>query len=151
MKILPNRNSTKGFTLIELLIVVTILGVLSLIGVAAFRGLQNRGNDEKRMADLNAVASALEVNKTSSGYQLLADSQFQSGKIPADPTSTKVYCIMSASSGSVGSKPAAWAGTTCPGGYGALSPTTPTANSTIWMVCATLQNGSSVECRTSAQ
>lgn len=147
---LPTVKTSKGFTLIELLIVVTILGILALIGVAAFRGLQGRGNDEKRNADLNAIASALEVNRVAGKYVGLADSQFASGKIPTDPISTRHYCISHNTAGTAISKPAAWAaGCTAP--FVQVASGVPDANTTIWMVCATLQDDSTVGCRNSAQ
>ncbi len=101
MKIsLPNNKTPKGFTLIELLIVIAIIAILSIIGFAAFRNIGANRNDARRTADLKAIGDALEVNKTTSGYQVLANSQFASGSVPVDPTtSTAVgatyrnYCI----------------------------------------------------------
>ncbi len=51
-----------GFTLIELLVVVTILAVLSLAGMAAFRNAAGNARDARRKADVDAVAKAMEAN-----------------------------------------------------------------------------------------
>ena len=54
-------KSAFGFTLIELLVVVAIIAVLAIMGFAAFGGLTGKGNDARRLADIKAIASALEV------------------------------------------------------------------------------------------
>lgn len=51
----------QGFTMIELLVVISIIAVLSAIGVASFSGSQKRARDARRQADLEAVRSALEL------------------------------------------------------------------------------------------
>jgi general secretion pathway protein G len=51
----------KGFTLIELLVVVTIILLLSGLGVVAFTGAQRKARDNKRKSDLEQVRSALEM------------------------------------------------------------------------------------------
>ena len=51
----------RGFTLIEVLITVSIIAVLAAIGLATYTGAQKRSRDARRMADLEAVRSALEL------------------------------------------------------------------------------------------
>jgi prepilin-type N-terminal cleavage/methylation domain-containing protein len=166
MSTAQNTNfSKKGFSLIELLVVIAIIAVLAVAGFAAFRGFTSRGNDTRRLADIGAIADALEANKTAAGYQVLATNQFVGGAIPTDPASPKVYCVSSATTPNptIGTKPAAWAAGTCPaaavgaGVNGTLfspvsaSPPAPAAGTTAWMVCTTLQDGIAVECKSSAQ
>jgi type II secretion system protein G len=51
----------KGFTLIELLIVISILGILAVVGVGAFRSSQMKGRDAQRKSDLKQLSNALEL------------------------------------------------------------------------------------------
>ena len=51
---------SRGFTLIELLVVITIIGILSGIGVAAFTSVQKKGRDAQRKSDLSSIQAALE-------------------------------------------------------------------------------------------
>ncbi|MCL5073272.1 MAG: prepilin-type N-terminal cleavage/methylation domain-containing protein [Actinobacteria bacterium] len=53
-------QKNKGFTLIELLITLTIIAVLSAIGLVAFSYVLKQGRDSKRQSDLRAIQSALE-------------------------------------------------------------------------------------------
>ncbi len=50
-----------GFTLVELLVVITIIGILSGIGISTFSSAQGRGRDAKRKADLHNMAIALQA------------------------------------------------------------------------------------------
>lgn len=79
---MPKRSY--GFTLVELMVVITIIAILSVVGVTVFSGVQKSARDTKRRVDVDAIAKALEVNKTSS-YQVLNDTWFANGKVPFDP------------------------------------------------------------------
>lgn len=78
---------TTGFTLVELLVVVTIIAILSVIGVAIFTNTQKSTRDARRKADIDAIASAYEVTHTSSTgkYRPLVAGDFSSGALPQDP------------------------------------------------------------------
>jgi len=52
-------NSHKAFTLMELLIVVTIIGILTVIGLGSYRSSQAKARDTKRKADISNVSKAL--------------------------------------------------------------------------------------------
>ena len=58
----------KGFTLIELLVVISIIAILSAIGMTVFSGVQKGARDAKRVADLNAIATSLEIFYYTYGY-----------------------------------------------------------------------------------
>lgn len=50
-----------GFTLIELLVTISIISVLTAIGLANYSVSQKRARDARRQADLESVRSALEI------------------------------------------------------------------------------------------
>lgn len=80
----------KGFTLVELLIAVTVLAVISLIGIAVLTGLQASARDAKRREDITNIAKSIESNKNySTGNYLYSffkelPREFPSA-IPEDP------------------------------------------------------------------
>lgn len=51
----------RGFTLIELLVTISIISVLTAIGLANYSVSQKRARDARRQADLESVRSALEI------------------------------------------------------------------------------------------
>ena len=59
------KKYSQGFTIVELLVVVAIIAVLSVIGITIFTGVQKGARDSTRRADVNAIAKAMEANKTS--------------------------------------------------------------------------------------
>ncbi|MDO8573517.1 MAG: type II secretion system protein [Candidatus Daviesbacteria bacterium] len=54
------KREAKGFTLIELLITISIIAVLSAIGLVAYSTVLKQGRDSKRQSDLRSIQSALE-------------------------------------------------------------------------------------------
>lgn len=54
-------NSRKGFTLIELLITISIIAIISAIGLISYSQTQKIARDAKRKQDLRAVSVALEL------------------------------------------------------------------------------------------
>jgi len=63
-----------GFTLVELMTVVAIIGILAAISVFALAGSRESARDARRKADLQAVASALELFKADCNYYLRTSS-----------------------------------------------------------------------------
>lgn len=55
-----SANKDRGFTLIELLVTITIIAILSAIGLVAYATVSQQGRDSKRKSDLLALQSALE-------------------------------------------------------------------------------------------
>lgn len=53
-------RSRSGFTLVELLVVISIIAILSVIGLVIFSGVQKNTRNAKRIADMKAIALALE-------------------------------------------------------------------------------------------
>lgn len=90
-----------GFTLIELLVVISIISVLTAIGLANFSVSQKRARDARRMADLESVRSALEIyradnlatgypNTTYGGLSATLLPNYLS-QLPLDPKDTAPY------------------------------------------------------------
>lgn len=77
----------RGFTLIELLVVITIIAILSIIGITIFTSVQKGARDARRKADIENISRALEVNYTGLAYPPLSDSWFSGGAVPKDPLS----------------------------------------------------------------
>ena len=82
-----------GFTLVELLVVISIIAILSVIGITVFGGVQKGARDARRRADIDAISKALEVhygkcaeeNLGGGPYCAFNGTWFSSGVIPIDP------------------------------------------------------------------
>lgn len=167
------QTSQKGFTLIELLVTIAIIAIISVVAVALFGNIQADARDAKRISELEAIANALEVNKTSTGYQPISPNKFGGGNYPAptagsatalDP-SNYPYClsfnntgaaITNATTANFATTPVCNAGGTS--GYVVingtdLSSAIPTAGTTTWKVCTRLESKGvpSVVCRSQNQ
>lgn len=139
----------QGFTLIELLVVVSIVTILSIIGVAIFTSTLKNARDARRRADIDATAKALEVYKTPSGYQQLQNSQFSSGRVPYDPFAISTTDNTHFGCGNGGSssqrrcyycaRPALTNNYCTDGSDPGLDSLT--TNTTSWIICANLETG----------
>lgn len=56
-----------GFTLVELLIVISIIAILSTVGISAYAGSQRSARDAKRKADLNQINLYLQYYYSDNG------------------------------------------------------------------------------------
>lgn len=81
-------KTSRGFTLIELLVAISILAILSTVGIVIFKGVTSTARDTKRKGDVEAIAKAYEV-KFQGGYGYSAlnpdGSDFATGVIPTPP------------------------------------------------------------------
>lgn len=60
--------SKNGFTLVELLITISIITILSAIGLVAYSSVVKQGRDSKRQSDLRSIQSALEQYHNDQGF-----------------------------------------------------------------------------------
>lgn len=81
----------QGFTLIELLVVISIIAILSTIGMATFRIAQVRARDARRISDIKSIADALETNFTDGVYDTTIDPNWFVGPAPVDPINDANY------------------------------------------------------------
>ncbi len=78
-----------GFTLIELLVVVALIGLLTAISLDFLGRSRQKGNDTRRLSDLNQVQKALELYYTGTGKYppVLSDLKTAGflSEVPKDP------------------------------------------------------------------
>jgi len=55
------KNKKLGFTLVELLIVISIMGILTVVGAASFKTVQLKSRDVRRKNDLSSISKALNM------------------------------------------------------------------------------------------
>src|SRR3989338_7758435 len=58
---LQPTTSRKGFTLIELMVAITIIAIISTIGLVTYSKAQMLGRDAKRKQDLRSISIALQL------------------------------------------------------------------------------------------
>lgn len=104
-----------GFTLVEILIAVSIIAVLSGVGLNNFSGAKATARDNIRKQDLQRLSLALELylqkntfyvkgagnckTDTPNFYSTIASTMAQS-LVPTDPGNKSQYCYISNSTGS---------------------------------------------------
>lgn len=59
-----NLKTSKGFTIVELLIVIVVIAILAAISIVAYSGIQQRGRDSGRAADVSNLVKALTAYTT---------------------------------------------------------------------------------------
>jgi prepilin-type N-terminal cleavage/methylation domain-containing protein len=109
MKSLKSKifNKQLGFTLLELLVVISIIGILIMLGAAAYSTAQQRGRDAKRRGDMKSFQNVYEQYFAANGgygTQAQMNAGFV-GSAPLDPrhpnpqynininTAAQTYCV----------------------------------------------------------
>ena len=62
------KNRKEGFTIVELLIVIVVIGILALLVITTYSGIQQKARNSKRQSDVAAVQTQLEAFFQQSGY-----------------------------------------------------------------------------------
>lgn len=66
---LNKRNlNKKGFTIVELLIVIVVIGILTLLVITTYGGIQAKARNNTRQTDLQSVQTQLEAFFSQNGY-----------------------------------------------------------------------------------
>ena len=63
---LKKRN--QGFTIVELLIVIVVIGILALLVITTYSGIQQKARNSKRQTDIQSVQTQLEAFYSQNGY-----------------------------------------------------------------------------------
>src|ERR1035437_3802280 len=63
---LKKRN--KGFTIVELLIVIVVIGILALLVITTYSGIQAKARNSKRQSDIKSLQTQLEAYFSQNGY-----------------------------------------------------------------------------------
>lgn len=61
------QKNKRGFSLLEILVSITIIAVLTAIGIVSYASVNKRSRDVKRKSDLEQVRSALEMYRADNG------------------------------------------------------------------------------------
>lgn len=156
-KLLPTSttlsvNKFKGFTLVELLVVISIIAILSTIGIVVFTGVTGRARDSKRIQDIDSIANAMEAHFANGAYVALSTAFFQNSVVPADPLNGVSNCGGNLCTYCVEAAPLTARFTTC---TTAVGDTQPPAGSSF-TVCANLEGnngpgGHNYYCRSNSQ
>lgn len=68
------RKQNSGFTIVELLIVIVVIGILALLVVTTFTGIQQRARNTERQTDIKAIHGQVEAFYAQNGrYPTLAN------------------------------------------------------------------------------
>jgi prepilin-type N-terminal cleavage/methylation domain-containing protein len=63
---LKKRN--QGFTIVELLIVIVVIGILALLVITTYSGIQQKARNSKRSSDVKSIQTQLEAFYSQNGY-----------------------------------------------------------------------------------
>src|SRR5665213_584457 len=63
---LKKRN--QGFTIVKLLIVIVVIGILALLVITTYSGIQAKARNSKRQTDIQSIQTQLEAFFSQNGY-----------------------------------------------------------------------------------
>jgi prepilin-type N-terminal cleavage/methylation domain-containing protein len=62
------KKRDQGFTIVELLIVIVVIGILALLVITTYSGIQQKARNNQRTSDIKAVQTQLEAFFSQNGY-----------------------------------------------------------------------------------
>ena len=93
---------SKGFSLIEVLVAISIIAILSALGLSVYQAVYKNARDAQRKSDLKMIQSALEQYRNDQMYYpiqsgltfgspLAVDAKSYLSKVPIDPKAGQSY------------------------------------------------------------
>jgi prepilin-type N-terminal cleavage/methylation domain-containing protein len=68
LKRLTQQKRNQGFTIVELLIVIVVIGILALLVITTYSGIQAKARNAKRQTDIASLQTQLEAFFSQQGY-----------------------------------------------------------------------------------
>ena len=68
IKGLAQKKRNQGFTIVELLIVIVVIGILALLVITTYSGIQAKARNAKRSTDIASLQTQLEAFFSQNGY-----------------------------------------------------------------------------------
>ncbi len=62
------KKQNRGFTIVELLIVIVVIGILALLVITTYSGIQAKARNSKRQTDVQSLQTHLESFFSQNGY-----------------------------------------------------------------------------------
>lgn len=62
------KKRGQGFTIVELLIVIVVIGILALLVITTYSGIQAKARNSKRSTDVSTIQTQLEAFFSQNGY-----------------------------------------------------------------------------------
>src|SRR5271157_4433063 len=62
------KKNDQGFTIVELLIVIAVIGILALLVITTYAGIQAKARNAKRQSDLKSLQTQIEAFYSQNGY-----------------------------------------------------------------------------------
>src|SRR5580704_2363827 len=62
------KRKGQGFTIVELLIVIVVIGILALLVITTYSGIQQKARNAKRQTDIQSLQTQLEAFFSQNGY-----------------------------------------------------------------------------------
>lgn len=62
------RKRNQGFTIVELLIVIVVIGILALLVITTYSGIQAKARNSQRQTDIASIQTQLEAFFSQNGY-----------------------------------------------------------------------------------
>ena len=62
------KKHLTGFTIVELLVVIVVIGILALLVITTYSGIQQKARNSKRQTDVQSIQTQLEAFFSQNGY-----------------------------------------------------------------------------------
>jgi type IV pilus assembly protein PilA len=88
------KKRDQGFTIVELLIVIVVIGILALLVITTYSGIQAKARNSKRQTDVQSIQTQVEAFFSENGYYPsrtdMNDNAFLSAKLKSLDTGALV-------------------------------------------------------------